>query len=85
MKKKATTITAEELYRRFDSGGDISEFLDWDKAERPGLVQRRVNLDLPTWMINTLDLEAKRVGVTRQSVMKLWLAERIKAEQGGSR
>ena len=85
MKKKATTITAEELDRRFDSGGDISEFLDWDKAERQGLVQRRVNLDLPTWMINTLDLEAKRVGVTRQSVMKLWLAERIKAEQGGSR
>ena len=84
MKKKATTITAEELDRRFDSGGDISEFLDWDKAESPGLVQRRVNLDLPTWMINTLDLEAKRVGVTRQSVMKLWLAERIKAEQGGS-
>ena len=81
MKKKAATISAEDLDRRFDAGDDISEFLDWDKAERPGLTQRRVNLDLPTWMINTLDLEAKRVGVTRQSVMKLWLAERIKAEQ----
>jgi hypothetical protein len=85
MKKKAATITAEELDRRFDAGEDISEFLDWENAERPGLNQRRVNLDLPVWMISTLDLEAKRVGVTRQSVMKLWLAERIKAEQSGSR
>ncbi len=80
MKKDADTITAEELDRRFDEGEDISEFLDWEKARRPNLEQRRVNLDLPAWMIESLDREAKRVGVTRQSVMKMWLAERIKEE-----
>jgi hypothetical protein len=81
MAKKKVTITAEELDRRFDDGEDISQFLDWSKATRPHLEQRRVNVDLPLWMINTLDLEAKRVGVTRQSVVKMWLSDRIKAEQ----
>lgn len=81
MAKKKDTITAKELDRRFDAGEDISEYLDWSKAKRPGLEQRRVNVDLPSWMINSLDLEAKRVGVTRQSIVKVWLAERIKAEQ----
>lgn len=85
MKKKSATISAEEFDRQFDEDEDIGDFLDWENAERPGLEQRRVNLDLPTWMIQTLDLEARRVGVTRQSVMKLWLAERIKAERAGSR
>ena len=82
MAKKKVTITAEELDRRFDDGEDISQFLDWSKATRPHLAQRRVNVDLPLWMINTLDLEAKRVGVTRQSVVKMWLSDRIKAESG---
>ncbi len=82
MAKKKATITAEELDRRFDEGEDISAYLDWETASRPGLDQRRVNVDLPTWMIDSLDLEARRVGVSRQSVVKLWLAERLKAEQG---
>ncbi len=84
MVKKKYTITAKELDRRFDAGEDISEYLDWSKASRPGLEQRRVNVDLPNWMINSLDMEAKRVGVTRQSIVKVWLAERIKAEQASS-
>lgn len=82
MAKKEHTITAEELDRRFDDGEDITQFLDLDQAFRPNLEQRRVNLDLPKWMINTLDKEAKRVGVTRQSIMKVWISERIKAESG---
>jgi hypothetical protein len=81
MKKKKDTITAKEFDRIFDSGEDISSYLDWSSAQRPGLEQRRVNVDLPSWMIDSLDQEAKRVGVTRQSVVKIWLAERIKAEQ----
>jgi hypothetical protein len=80
VKKKINTITAEDFDRKFDAGEDISEYLDWDSARRPNLEQRRVNLDLPAWMIDSLDKEAQRVGVTRQSVMKIWLAERIKAE-----
>lgn len=84
MAKKEHTITAEELDRRFDDGEDITEFLDLDQAFRPNLEQRRVNLDLPNWMIACLDQEAKRVGVTRQSIMKVWMSERIKAEQVAS-
>jgi CopG antitoxin of type II toxin-antitoxin system len=81
MVKKKDTIIASELDSRFDDGEDISAYLDWSKATRPGLEQRRVNVDLPNWMITSLDKEAKRVGVTRQSIVKVWLAERIKAEQ----
>ena len=83
MKKKNDTITAEELERRFDAGEDISGFLDWENATRPGLEQRRVNVDLPIWMVESLDAAAKVFGVTRQSVVKIWLAERLKAEQAG--
>jgi len=82
MAKKESTITAEEFDRRFDEGEDISEFLDIKKAYRPNLGQRRVNVDLPNWMIDTLDSEAKRIGVTRQSIMKVWISERIKVESG---
>lgn len=81
MKKKKDTIAAKELDRRFDAGEDISKYLDWSKATRPGLEQKRMNVDLPVWMISTLDKEAKRVGVTRQSIVKMWLSDRIKSEQ----
>ena len=81
MKNAKTTITAEELDRRFDAGEDISEFLDWDKARRPGLEPRRVNVDLPAWMIQQLDQQANLIGVTRQSIIKVWLSERIKEER----
>lgn len=81
MKKEKATITAEELDRRFDAGEDISQFLDWDNARRPGLKPRRVNVDLPGWMITELDNQASRIGVTRQSIIKVWLSERIKTEK----
>jgi len=81
MKKDKDTITAEELDRRFDDGEDISDFLDWDKATRPGLEPRRINVDLPSWMISALDKQASLIGVTRQSIIKVWLSERIKAER----
>lgn len=87
MKKEKATITAEELDRRFDDGEDISEFLDWDSVRRPGLEPRRVNVDLPSWMISELDKQAALIGVTRQSIIKVWLSERIKtekSEQGGA-
>ena len=80
MKKSKTTITAEEFDRRFDRGENVSEFLDWSKARRPGLEPRRVNVDLPEWMIAELDKQASLIGVTRQSIMKVWLSERIKEE-----
>ncbi len=82
MKNTKNTITAEEFDRRFDDGENVSEYLDWDQAQRQGLATKRVNVDLPVWMIGSLDREARKIGVTRQSIVKVWLAERLKSEQG---
>ena len=71
------TITAEELDKRFDDGEDISEFIDWSSARRPGLEAKRVNVDFPAWVVAGLDREARRLGVTRQSLIKMWIAEKL--------
>ena len=63
--------------KEFDEGRDVSRYLDAAKARRPGLEQRRVNVDIPEWMIESLDREAARLGVPRQSLVKMWLAERL--------
>lgn len=74
--KKATS--AEELDRLFDEGSDeIDEYLDWSSARRLGLELKRVNVDFPQWMIARLDREAKRRGVTRQALIKMWLSDRL--------
>jgi len=70
-------MKASELDKKFDEGQDISEFLDLSKAKRPGQEQKRVNVDFPVWMIHRLDREAKRLGVPRQSIIKIWIAERL--------
>jgi len=71
-------MKAKDLDKKFDEGEDITEFLDLEKAARPGLKQKRVNVDFPEWMIHSLDKEAKRLGVPRQSIIKVWIAERLK-------
>ena len=63
----------------FDDGLDITVNLDLAKAKRVLQEQKRVNVDFPTWMVDSLDREASRLGVTRQSVIKVWLAERLDA------
>jgi hypothetical protein len=70
-------MKATEFDAKFDGGEDITEFLDLSQAKRPGYEQKRVNVDFPAWMIEALDHEAKRLGVTRQSIIKVWLAERL--------
>ena len=70
-------MKAKTFERKFDDGQDITEVLDLTKARRPLQAQRRVNVDFPTWMIDRLDKEARRVGVTRQSIIKIWLSERL--------
>ena len=77
-------MKAKELDKLFDNGEDITEHLDLTTKNRPGLKQRRVNVDFPDWMIQTLDKEASRIGVTRQSIIKVWIAERIKEEASGN-
>lgn len=69
--------TAKEFDELFDSGDDIAEFVDYSKGSRPNLAQRRVNLDLPIWMIERLDKEAKKLGVARQAIMKIFLAQHL--------
>ena len=71
-------MKAKEFDKKFDDGEDISEHLDVSKARRPAQEQKRVNVDFPLWMIKLLDKEAKRLGVPRQSIIKLWIAERLK-------
>jgi hypothetical protein len=76
-KRRLRYMKAKEIDRKFDEGEDISGYLDITKARRPGQEQKRVNVDFPLWMIQLLDKEAKRLGVPRQSIIKVWVAERL--------
>ena len=73
-------MKAEDLDEKFDKGEDITPFLVLSTAKRPGHQQKRINVDFPEWMIDSLDREAKKIGVTRQSIIKVWIAERLKEE-----
>ena len=75
-------MKAKKFDSDFDNGKDVTKALDSSKARRPLQEQKRVNVDFPTWMIASLDKEASRLGVTRQSIIKVWLAERL--EQAAS-
>ncbi|MDE2144133.1 MAG: CopG family transcriptional regulator [Elusimicrobia bacterium] len=70
-------MKAKELDRRFDAGEDISKYLDLARAKRTNEAPKRVNVDFPAWMIHSLDKEASRLGVTRQSIIKIWISERL--------
>lgn len=73
-------MKAKQLDKLFDEGKDITQHLDLSKARRPEQEQKRVNVDFPIWMGHSLDKEAKRLGVPRQSVIKIWLAEKLEHE-----
>jgi hypothetical protein len=79
-------ITAEEFDEKFDNGDDIDEYLDFSSAvklkdmKKIKTETKKVNVDFPEWVIESLDIEAKRIGVTRQSIIKVWIAERLKEE-----
>jgi hypothetical protein len=83
MKKKKGWISADEFDAKFEAGEDLTPYLDLRTMRRPNLESQRVNVDFPQWMVKALDQEADRVGVTRQSIIKVWLAERL-AAQGAS-
>jgi hypothetical protein len=70
-------MKARDFDEKFDSGADVSGDVDWAKARRPNLELRRVNVDFPAWVVEALDREARRLGVTRQALVKLWIAERL--------
>ncbi len=77
-------MKAEQLDEIFDRGEDITPYLDLSTLHRPNLEQQRVDVELPLWMIQGLDRQADLIGVTRQSIIKVWLSERIKEEQTAS-
>lgn len=70
-------MKAKDFEQQFDEDVDITASLDLSKAKRVLQEQKRVNVDFPTWMIESLDREAGKIGVTRQSIIKVWLAERL--------
>lgn len=74
-------MKARDFDKKFDEGQvDIIEDLDLSTVRRPNLEQKRINVDFPAWVVESLDREAARIGVTRQSIIKVWLVERLQAE-----
>ncbi len=74
-------MKSEEFDKMFEEGKDITHLLDMSTARRPNQEVKRVNVDCPRWMVKQLDQESKRLGVTRQSIIKIWLAERLERVQ----
>lgn len=85
-KKSSTTkapkqITSEEFDRKFEAGEDVSEYVDWQRAVKHEPIKvKRVNIDFPEWMVSELDQKADRLGIARQALVKMWVAERLKEE-----
>lgn len=77
-------MKAKDFEQHFDEDVDITGSLDLSKSQRVLQQQKRVNVDFPTWMIESLDREASMLGVTRQSIIKVWLAERLEASASNS-
>jgi hypothetical protein len=78
-------MKASEFDRKFDDAESVLDMLDLGSARKSNLDQRKVNVDFPTWMIEALDKAARRRGVTRQSVIKMWLAERLESEAAAAK
>lgn len=74
-------MKAKDFDEAFDSGKDVSDYLDLEAARRPNQEIKRVNVDFPVWMVESLDREARRLGVTRQSVIKVWLAQKLETSR----
>ncbi len=70
-------ITAKEFDEKFDNGEDVSKYVDWSSARSIHEKPRRVNIDFPGWVVNRLDRESKRLGVSRQALVKMWIAEKL--------
>jgi CopG antitoxin of type II toxin-antitoxin system len=69
-------MKADEFDTRFDNGEDVTDFLDLSQVKHPGYEQQSINVDFPIWMIEALAQEAKRLGVTPQSIIKIWIGDR---------
>ena len=70
-------MKAHEFDEKFDAGEDLSDNVDWSKARRPNVSMKRVNVDFPAWVVSGLDKQAQKLGITRQSLIKMWIADRL--------
>lgn len=75
----SSKIDATMIDEKFDNGEDVSAFFDFSRARRSELEPKRVNVDFPLWMVKRLDVQAQKRGVTRQALIKMWLADRLDA------
>lgn len=76
-------MKAKMFDKKFDDNkADIIDDLDLSTLKRPNQTQKRVNVDFPAWVVDSLDKEANRIGVTRQSIIKIWLVERLEKQAG---
>ncbi len=71
-------MKSKEFDKKFDHGEDMEEHLDFSKARRVNQEPKRVNIDFPTWVVEKLDKQSKRLGITRQALVKVWIAEKLK-------
>jgi hypothetical protein len=70
-------MKASDFDKKFDEDENVADLLDLKKARRPGLEMKRINVDFPAWMVQSIDKEARRLGVTRQALIKLWLEDKL--------
>jgi hypothetical protein len=70
-------MKTREFDKKFDDGDDVSNAIDWSSAKRLNTEIKRVNVDFPTWVVEGLDKQATRLGITRQALIKVWIAERL--------
>jgi len=75
-------MKAHEFDAAFDAGEDVSAQIDWSKSRRASAATKRVNVDFPAWVVEGLDKEAGRLGVTRQSLIKVWIAQKLETSAG---
>jgi hypothetical protein len=71
-------MKAEEFDKKFEAGEDLTENLDFSKARRVNQESKRVNIDFPAWVVQDLDKHSKHLGITRQALIKVWIAEKLK-------
>ena len=74
---RSNKTTAENLEAKFEAGGEVLDFFDTTAGKRPGKTTQRVNVDFPGWVVQSLDAEAHRLGITRQALIKVWIANQL--------
>ncbi len=71
-------MKAKQFDKKFESGENLTRDLDFSKARRVNQEPERVNIDFPAWVVEDLDKHSKRLGITRQDLVKFWIAEKLK-------